>query len=62
MQGAVTVEIIIDESPIKPIIKLELPTDLPSESGYDPLSEPQFWKPIFNDNEMMNTTRKFLAD
>jgi hypothetical protein len=52
------VEKITEKTPIKPIIKLELQTELPSESGYDPLSEPAFWKPIFSENEMLSVRQK----
>ena len=34
-----------------PLVKLAIPTELP-ETGYAPDIEPEFWKPIFNENEM----------
>ena len=55
------IEQIIEEEPSKPIIKLEISTELPSESGYNPQVEPEFWKPIFGDKEMI-TIRKKLND
>jgi len=47
------IEQIIEPEPETPIIKLILPTDLPSVSGYDPSVEPEFWKPLFGENNMM---------
>jgi hypothetical protein len=32
--------------------KLEIPTPLPSEAGYDSTVEPEFWKPLFEENEL----------
>jgi hypothetical protein len=55
------IEEIIEPEPSKPIVKLEIPTELPSESGYNPTVEPDFWKPIFGDSEML-TIRKKLND
>jgi hypothetical protein len=55
------IEQIIEPEPSKPIIKLEIPTELPSDSGYNPETEPEFWKPIFGDNEML-TIRQKLND
>jgi hypothetical protein len=55
------VEQIIEPEPVKPIVKLEIPTELPSDSGYNPEVEPEFWKQIFEENEML-TIRKKLND
>ena len=52
------VEAIIEPPPAKPIIKLTLPTELPSDSGYNPEVEPEFWKPIFEANEMLSIRSK----
>jgi hypothetical protein len=49
---------IIEKSPEKPIVKLTIPTDLPSDSGYNPGVEPEFWKPIFGENEMITIRQK----
>ena len=49
---------IIEKEPEKPIVKLSIPTDLPSDSGYNPEIEPEFWKPIFGDNEMITIRQK----
>ena len=49
---------IIEKEPEKPIVKLAIPTDLPSDSGYNPEIEPEFWKPIFGDNEMITIRQK----
>jgi hypothetical protein len=49
---------IIEKLPEKPIIKLTIPTDLPSDSGYNPGIEPEFWKPIFGENEMITIRQK----
>jgi hypothetical protein len=43
-------EIHTPQRPI-PLVKLAIPTELP-ETGYAPDMEPEFWKPIFNENEM----------
>jgi len=52
------IEAIIEPPPAKPIIKLTLPTELPSDSGYNPVVEPEFWKPIFEENEMLTIRSK----
>ena len=52
------VEAIIEPTPPKPIIKLTLSTELPSDSGYNPDVEPEFWKPIFEENEMLSIRTK----
>ena len=52
------IEAIIEPTPTKPIVKLTLPTDLPSDSGYNPAVEPEFWKPIFEENEMLSIRTK----
>lgn len=52
------IEAIIEPTPSNPIVKLTLPTDLPSVSGYNPTVEPEFWKPIFEENEMLNIRTK----
>ena len=49
---------IIEKEPEKPIVKLSIPTDLPSDSGYNPGIEPEFWKPIFGENEMITIRQK----
>ena len=49
---------IIEKEPEKPIVKLSIPTDLPSDSGYNPEIEPEFWKPIFGDIEMITIRQK----
>ena len=46
---------------INPIVKLNISTELPTDSGYNPDIEPEFWKPIFADNEML-TIRKQIND
>jgi len=43
-------EIHAPQRPI-PLVKLAIPTELP-ETGYAADIEPEFWKPIFNENEM----------
>ena len=52
------IEAIIEPPPAKAIIKLTLPTELPSDSGYNPEVEPEFWKPIFEENEMLTIRSK----
>jgi hypothetical protein len=52
------IEAIIDPIHLKPVIKLLLPTELPSDSGYNPGVEPEFWKPIFEENEMLTIRNK----
>ena len=52
------VEAIIEPPPTKPIVKLTLPSELPSDSGYNPAVEPEFWKPIFEENEMLSIRTK----
>lgn len=52
------IEAIIEPTPVKPIVKLTLPTELPSDSGYNPEVEPEFWKPIFGENEMFSIRTK----
>ena len=47
--------------PPKPFIKLTIPMDLPSEEGYNPDIEPDFWTPIFEENEMF-AIRKLIND
>jgi hypothetical protein len=47
------IEQIINNEDITPIEKLVLHDVLPNENGYDPNVEPDFWKPIFHENEMM---------
>lgn len=47
------VEIVeIVELPSTPIVKLIIPTELPSDSDYNSDFEPEFWKPIFEPAEM----------
>ena len=43
----------------KPVIKLNILMNLPSDSGYDTEVEPEFWRPIFEENEMF-TIRKLI--
>jgi hypothetical protein len=52
------IEAIIDPTPTKPVVKLILTTELPSDSGYNPEVEPEFWKPIFEENEMLSIRNK----
>jgi hypothetical protein len=52
------IEAIIEPPPPKPIVKLTVPTELPSDSGYNPAVEPEFWKPIFEENEMLSIRTK----
>ena len=52
------IEAIIEPTPAKDIVKLTLPTELPSDSGYNPEVEPDFWKPIFEENEMLTIRAK----
>ena len=52
------VEAIIEPPPPKSIVKLTIPTELPSDSGYNPEVEPEFWKPIFEENEMLSIRTK----
>ena len=52
------IEAIIHPIPTKPIVELALPIDLPSDSGYNPEVEPDFWKPIFEKNEMLSIRNK----
>ena len=52
------IEAIIEPPPPKPIVKLTVPTELPSDSGYNPGLEPEFWKPIFAENEMLSIRTK----
>jgi hypothetical protein len=49
---------IIEPTHSKHIVKLTLPTELPSDSGYNPEVEPEFWKPIFGENEMLSIRTK----
>ena len=49
------------ELPPKQLIKLDIPTELPTETDYNPEVEPEFWKPIFEENEMI-TLRKQIND
>jgi hypothetical protein len=49
---------IIEKEPEKPIVKLSIPTDLLSDSGYNPGIEPEFWKPVFGENEMITIRQK----
>lgn len=47
------IEEIIEPEPDVPIVKLVIPTELPpGDIGYDTVTEPEFWKPIFGENEM----------
>jgi hypothetical protein len=52
------IEAIIEPTPAKPVVKLTLATELPSDSGYNPGVEPEFWKPIFEENEMLSIRTK----
>lgn len=52
------IEAIVDPTPTKPIVKLILTSELPSDSGYNPEVEPEFWKPIFEENEMLTIRNK----
>jgi len=52
------IEAIIDPIPTKPVVKLILTTELPSDSGYNPEVEPEFWKQIFEENEMLSIRNK----
>ncbi|MCJ7801045.1 MAG: hypothetical protein MUP82_01655 [Candidatus Marinimicrobia bacterium] len=48
---------------VTPLVKLTIPAELP-ETGYAPDIEPDFWKPIFNENEMTvlrQTIREMLS-
>ena len=45
----------------KPFIKLTIPMELPSEQGYNPDVEPDFWTPIFEEDEMF-AIRKLIND
>jgi len=48
----------------KPVIKLQLPTELPTElptASYAANVEPEFWKPIFAENEMFTIRQKINA-
>lgn len=49
------IEEIIEPEPQSLIVKLVIPTELPPEyTGYDSSIEPEFWKPIFGENEMIS--------
>jgi hypothetical protein len=50
----------ITEEPLK-TAKLEIPTALPSDEGYDPNIEPEFWKPLFEENELTSIRNKINA-
>jgi hypothetical protein len=52
------IEAIIEPIATKPIVKLTLPAELPSDSGYNHEVEPEFWKPIFEENEMLSIRAK----
>ena len=52
------VKMIIEPEPEVPIIKLQLPTELPPNNDYDLDVEPEFWKPIFGENEMFIIRQK----
>ena len=52
------IEAIINPVPTKPVVKLILTTELPSDSGYNLESEPEFWNPIFEENEMLSIRAK----
>lgn len=54
----VEVQAIVEPEPQRPIVKLEIPTELPGEAGYNPEVEPEFWKPIFEQNEMITVRQK----
>jgi hypothetical protein len=41
-----------------PIIKLNIPTELPSQTGYNLELEPDFWKQIFGENNMFTLREK----
>ena len=45
----------------KPFVKLNIELELPSEPGYNPEIEPEFWQPIFDQNEMF-AIRKLIND
>lgn len=45
----------------KPFVKLNIELELPSEPGYNPEIEPEFWQPIFLKNEMF-AIRKLIND
>lgn len=49
---------IVEPTPTTPLVKLDIPTELPSESGYSLEVEPEFWKPIFEPNEMITIRNK----
>ena len=51
------VKIITEPILEKPVIKLQLPDELPPTS-YAPNVEPEFWKPIFEENEMFIIRQK----
>ena len=53
-----TVETVISS---KPFVKLNIELELPSEPGYNPENEPEFWQPIFDQNEMF-AIRKLIND
>ena len=44
-----------------PFVKLNIELELPSEPGYNPEVEPEFWQPIFSQNEMF-AIRKLIND
>lgn len=51
-------EIIEPPTPEKLIVKLDLQLAPPSDSGYDNRVEPEFWKPIFGENELLKLREK----
>lgn len=56
------VKMIIEPILEKPVYKLQLPTELPSaDTGYAVDFEPEFWKPIFEENEMLTIREKINA-
>ena len=52
------IDAIIEENTPIPLVKLTFPTALPS--SYDSDIEPEFWKPIFKENEMISIRNKIL--
>ena len=51
-------EEIIEPIQLKPVVKLDLTTELPSEKGYTVDTEPDFWKHIFEENQLLQIREK----
>ena len=41
-----------------PIVKLDIPTELPAVAGYAPDVEPEFWRTLFGENELTTLREK----